>query len=161
MNCNWLFLLLKKPRIYFLPVGALTHLPTESKASVLHLETLSQQHWAAQTSKSVLATHPPSQSAGAGPPAMLLKSVFCHPDIYTDFPHIWKCCFHPKTSELVFLHVLATSLHALVLHDVKEKEMASWLTSQTGMSLGTKSLSLCLFTAPDVHTSAGACKGVG
>lgn len=34
-------------------MGALTHVPTESKASVLHLETLSQQHWVDQTSKSI------------------------------------------------------------------------------------------------------------
>lgn len=122
---------LNKSRIHFLPVEALSHFPT--KSSVLHQEILSQQHWAAKTSKSVLAMHPPSQPARAGAAAMLLVSVLLPSRIYihTYFLHIWKCWFHPKQSELVFLHVPATSLHAIVLHDEKGKEMVSWLAHFT------------------------------
>jgi len=41
-----------------------------------------------------------------------------------------------------------------------KKQVLDSCTSLTSMLLDTKTLSLCLFTAPRVHTSGGACKGL-
>lgn len=77
--------------MYFLAVGALTNVPRESKASVLHLETLSQQHWAAQTCKSVATlTHHHSQLELTPQPCCSSQS-FAIQNTDTDFPLIQKC----------------------------------------------------------------------
>lgn len=46
--------------------------------------------------KSVSAMHPPSQPAGAGPPATLLKLVFCHPEHIHRFPTHLKMLVLPQ-----------------------------------------------------------------
>lgn len=137
MNCNWLFSL-KKIQNIFSPSGSPNTFPYRFQ-SLSPTSGDTQPTTLCCPDVKIGLSHAPTITASWSWTPSHAAQVSVLPsiclDIYTDFPNIWKCWFHPKPSELVFLHVLATSLGAIVLHDVKGKEMVSWLTHFTNQDV--------------------------
>lgn len=119
--------------MYFLAVGALTHVSTESKASVCYI----WRHSANSTGLSRPLNQPqPSPTLSHAAQLRLLP-----------FRTEIQISHTSKNTEWVFLNIPVTGLCALAIHDVKGKEMVSEFHI-SAPSMDTQMLLLCFFIKP-------------